>query len=47
MSLDDTVVLLGVAAGLVALAFGLCAGLCSLVRRYAHAVGIRGSAGGA
>ena len=35
MSLDDSIVFLGVAVGLVALAFGLCAGLCSLVRSYA------------
>ena len=32
MSLEDTAVFLGVAVGLVALAFGLSVGLCSSVR---------------
>ena len=38
--------LLGVAAALVALAFGLCAGLCSLVRRYAPRWGFVDRPGG-
>jgi UDP-GlcNAc:undecaprenyl-phosphate GlcNAc-1-phosphate transferase len=46
MSLDDSMVFLGVAVGLVALAFGLCAGLCSLVRRYAPRWGFVDRPGG-
>jgi UDP-GlcNAc:undecaprenyl-phosphate/decaprenyl-phosphate GlcNAc-1-phosphate transferase len=46
MSVDVLVVFVGVAAALVALAFGLCAGLCSLVRTYAPRWGFVDRPGG-
>ena len=46
MSVDILVVFVGAAAALVALAFGLCAGLCSLVRTYAPRWGFVDRPGG-
>jgi UDP-GlcNAc:undecaprenyl-phosphate GlcNAc-1-phosphate transferase len=46
MNVDDAAVLVVVAAGLVALAFALCAGICSLLRRFAPRWGFVDRPGG-
>jgi len=46
MRVDESVIFFVVAAGLVALAFGLCAGLCSLARNYAPRWGLVDRPGG-